>query len=80
MGCFEGIFKLWVTDGNHPYQAKPRRVAYALQEPLKDELNRLQKQQIIVPLDVDERPECCNSFILVPKANVKVKLCLEPRF
>ena len=38
----------------------------------------MQKQQIIVPLDVDETFELCNSFILVPKANGKVRLCLDP--
>ena len=52
----------------------PRRVAYALQlqKPLKEEPNRLQKQQIIVPVDVDETLEQCNSFVLVPRANGKV--------
>ena len=32
--CFKGTFKLQVREGNHPYQAPPRRVAYTLQEPL----------------------------------------------
>ena len=57
IGCFEGIFKLQVRKGSCPYQAPPRRLAYALQEPLKEELNRLHKQQIIVPLGVDEMSE-----------------------
>ena len=43
-----------------------------LQEPLKKELDRLQKQQIIMPLGVDETSEWCNSFVLGPKANGKV--------
>ena len=33
---------------------------------------------IITPLGVDETAEWCNSFVLVPKANGKVRLCLEP--
>ena len=37
----------------------------------------LQKQQIIVPLYVNETSEWCNCFVLVPKANDKVWLCLD---
>ena len=29
-------------------------------------------------LGVDETGEWCNSFVLVPKANSKVQLCLDP--
>ena len=32
---------------------------------------------IITPLGVDETSEWCNSFVLVPKANGKVKLCFD---
>ena len=76
--CFEGTFKLKVIGGSYSYQAPLRRVAYLLQELLQVELDRLQKQQIIIPLDFDETSEWCNSFMLVPKANGKVKLCLHP--
>ena len=62
---FEGTFKLSVKEGNCLYQASSRRVAYVLQQSLKEELDRLQKQQIIVPLDVDETSEFCNSFSLI---------------
>ena len=48
------------------------------QVPLKDELDRLQKQQIIVPPGVNETSEWCNSFALVLKANGIVELCLDP--
>ena len=70
--CFEGIFKLRVKEGSHPYQASARKVAYVLQQPLKEELYTWQKQEIIVPLDVEETSEWCNSFVLVPKANGKL--------
>ena len=56
----------------------PRCVAYALQKPFKDELDWLQKLDIITPLWVDKTEEWCNSFVLVPKANGKVRLCLDP--
>ena len=42
---FEDTFKLRVKEGSHLNQALPRRVAYALQEPLQDDLDRQQKQE-----------------------------------
>ena len=63
-----------MREGNHPYQAPPRRVAYALQEPLREELDMLWKQQIIVSLGIDETSSWCYRFVLVPKANGKVGL------
>ena len=51
-------------------------MAYALQKPFKDELDRLQKLQIIILLGVDKAWRVCNSFVLVPKPNGKVILCL----
>ena len=50
---------------------------YALQKPFKEELECLQKMDIITPIGVDEMVEWCNSFVLVPKANGKVRLCLD---
>ena len=78
IGCFEGTFPLQVKEGSHPYQTTPRRVGYALQKPLKEELEWLQKKQIIVALGAHEMSKCqYNSFILVPKTNGKVRLCLD---
>ena len=63
-GYFEGTFSLQTKDGSQLYQAPPRRVAYTLQQSLKEELDRSQRQQIIFPLGVDETCKCCNSFVL----------------
>ena len=76
IGCFGGIFSLQIKDDSWPYQA-PRRVVFVLQEPLKEELERLQKQQIIVPLGMDETLEWCNIFVLVPNVNGRLELCLD---
>ena len=78
IGCFEGTFSLQLNLDSKPNQAPPRCVAYALQKPFKEELECLQKIDIIIQLGVDETGEWCNSFVLVPKANSKVRLCLEP--
>ena len=78
IGCFEGTFSLQLKPYSKPYQVPPRSVAYVLQKPFKEELECLQKMDIITLLGVDEMAEWCNSFVLVPKANGKVRLCLNP--
>ena len=60
--CFEGTFSMQIKEGSCQYKAPPRRLAYALDKPLKEELKWLQKQQIIVLLGVDETSEWCNSL------------------
>ena len=67
--CFEGIFSFQVKDGSQLYQAPPKKVSVCTAGGLKEMMERLQKQQIIVPLGIDETSEWYNSFILVHKVN-----------
>ena len=78
IGYFEGTFSLQLKPNSKPYQASPRCIAYALQKLFREELEWLQKMDIIAPLGVDDMAEWCNSFVLVPKVNGKVQLCLDP--
>ena len=78
IGCFEGTFSLQLKPDSKQYQAPPRCMAYVLQKPFKEGLRCLQEIDIITPLGVDKTSEWCNSFVLVPKANSKVRLCLDP--
>ena len=78
IGCFEGTFSLQFKPDSKPYQVPPGHVAYVLQKLFKNELDWLQKLDIITPLGVDKTAEWCNSLVLVPKANGKVWLCLNP--
>ena len=50
---------------------------YPLQKPIEEEVGRLQRQQIIVSLSVDDTLEWCSSFVLVPKANGIIQLVLD---
>ena len=77
IGHFEGTFSLQLKPDSKPYQAPPRHVAYALQKNIQRHMDRLQRMDITMPLGVDEMAEWCNSFVLVPKANGKVRLCLD---
>ena len=77
IGCFKGSFSLQLKPDSQLYQVPPRCGIHAT-KPFKEELECLQKMDIITPLGVDETAEWCNSFVLVPKANSKVRLCLDP--
>ena len=57
IGCFKGTFSLQLKPDSKPYQAPTRHVAYALQEPFKEELRCLQEMDIIMPLGIDETTE-----------------------
>ena len=76
-GCFDGMFSLQLKPDSKPYQAPLRHIAYALQKPFKGELERLQQQDIITPLSIDETVGWCNSFILILKPHGKVRLHLD---
>lgn len=78
IGCLEGNVKIHLKDNASSYQAPPRRVAHALQEPLKKELDRLEKDGILVGLTADEKSEWCNSYVCQPKPAGGVRLCLDP--
>ena len=60
------------------YEASKRCMAYGLQELFKEELEWLKQKDIIKPLGMGETAEWCNIFVLVPKPNGKVRLCLDP--
>ena len=78
IGCFDWMFSLQVKTDSKLHQVLPQQVAYALMKIFKEELERLQQQDIITPLQIDEMAEWCNSLVLVPKHNGKVRTCLEP--
>ena len=51
LGALKAHFLWQLKPDNKLYQAPPRHMAYALQKPFQEELERLQKQDIIAPLD-----------------------------
>ena len=57
-GCFEGTFSLQLKPNSKPYQVPLKHVAYVLQKPFKDELDGLQKLDIVTLLGVDKTVEC----------------------
>ena len=78
IGCFDGTFTIQTKPDSKPYQAPLRHIAYTQLKTFKEKLQRLQQQDIITPLGIDETAQWCNSFVLIPKPNGKVRLCLDP--
>ena len=74
----KGTVKIDLWDGVTPYKAVPWWVAYAVQKPLHDELDRLIKNKIFASLKADEMSEESNSFICMNKPNGEVRLCIDP--
>ena len=74
--CFGNIFRLQVKEGSHTKYSQ--EVSICSPGTPKKEMNLLQKQQIIVPLSVDETSEGCKSFVMVQKSHGEMWLCLDP--
>ena len=49
-----------------------------MQEPLKNELDKLVKEEILHKVDISEPIEWLNSFVCVKMPNGKLRLCLDP--
>ena len=54
------------------------RVAHALQQPLRLELEKLVDEGILRKLKIDEKSKWLNSFTCVCKPNGSITLCLDP--
>ena len=67
-----------LKEGATPNVAPIRRVAHALQEPLRLELGKLVDEGILPKLKIDENSEWLNSFVCVRKPNGSIHLCLGP--
>ena len=62
-----------VTPVVHP----PRRIPYALRDKLRDQLQHMEKLDIIEK--VSEPTDWVNSLVIVSKANGKLRICIDPR-
>ena len=65
-----------VNEGTTPYHiGAPRRVAIPMLKPLKEELERMVKLEVIEP--VDEPTEWCHPMVLVRKPNGNIRVCID---
>ena len=61
-----------MKDGAKPIFIKPRRVPYALKEEVEKELDKLEKNGVIVKTD---RSDWASPIVVVPKADKSVRIC-----
>ena len=65
-----------IKDGVNPYHlSAPRRIAFPLLQPLKEELKRMEDLGVILP--VEKPTEWCHPIVVLPKPNGKIRLCLD---
>lgn len=77
IGRFEGTFHLEVDESARPVQLPVRNTPLTLKGLLKEELDHLENEGIISP--VKEPTEWVSSLVVVPKANGKLRVCLDPK-
>jgi hypothetical protein len=76
LGCLPGPYHIEVDDTVKPVQHTPRRVPIPLKEKLRDKIDDLVKQGIIVK--EDEPADWISSIVTILKPN-KLRVCIDPR-
>ena len=76
LGKLQGDYKIQLKEGAKPYAlSTPRRVAIPLMKPVEQELQRMEALGVIAK--VQEPTEWCAGMVVVPKANGKVRICVD---
>ena len=76
LGKLEGEYTIKLQEGAKPYALTvPRRVAISLMQPVKDELERMERLGVIAR--VSEPTEWYAGMVVVPKPNKKVRICVD---
>ena len=77
LGRFPGEYHIALSDDAVPVIHPPRRVPLALQARLKQTLDAMERDKIIIKRD--EPTDWVNSLLVVEKKNKTLRLCLDPR-
>ena len=69
-------FKINLVEGAQPHAVHaPRRIPFALREPLKKELDKLERDGMIVP--VTAPTEYCAPIVVAPKKDGGIRMCID---
>ena len=77
VGTFEQSHKFLIKEGSKPCVMPSRRVPIALKSKVKSELDKLVKLNVIEP--VNEPSEWVSQFVVIPKKNNEIRICLDPQ-
>ena len=76
LGKLKGQYSIKLKEGARPYAlTTPRRVPIPLMKSVKAELERMESQGVISK--ISEPTEWCSGMVVVPKANGKVRICVD---
>ena len=76
LGCLEGAYHIEIDPSVKPVIHPPRRVPVTLREPLRKELERMVKEEILTP---ESGPtDWVSSMVTVIKPN-KLRICIDPK-
>ena len=76
LGKLEGPYTIQLKEGAKPFAlSTPRRIAVPLLPAVKRELQRMEKLGVI--RKIDDPTEWCAGMVVVPKANGKVRICVD---
>ena len=76
LGKLKGQYSIKLKEGAMPYAlTTPRRVPIPLMKSVKVELERMESQGVISK--ISEPTEWCSGMVVVPKANGKVRICVD---
>ena len=73
----KNTYHIELKDNVKPVVVPPRKVPYALKDPLKKELERMEKLGVIEK--VEKSTDWVNGLVVVTKPNGKLRVCLDPR-
>lgn len=76
LGKLEGDYKIELEPGAKPYAlSTPRRVAIPLMKAVEAELQRMEELGVFAQVNVPTA--WCAGMVVVPKANGKVRICVD---
>ena len=67
-----------LSEDNVPVQKPACRVPVAMKEKSREELQSMAKAGIISKLDTNTTTPWLNSYVIVKKPNVSLRICLDP--
>lgn len=77
IGRFPGEFTITLAENAQPVISAPRKIPSALEDKVKQELQRLEKEQVIVK--VTEPTDWVSPVVVVRKKDGSLRICLDPR-
>ncbi|XP_063750626.1 uncharacterized protein K02A2.6-like [Eleginops maclovinus] len=76
LGCLTGEYRIKLKQDVKPFALSlPRRVPLPLHDKVKEELQRMEKMGVIVP--IEEPTDWCAGMVVAPKPKGKIRICSD---